>query len=139
MALMGLLTWLRRGRGPDLTQTLMQAEIARQQRASEVELRRLDIEKFRLEKEFENIEAIAEQKRQDREQAQVLRERKREWMAQARERKKQKALAPADNGAPGGGENFRQDCRVCTGKDLSQQTAAEIIWHSNGHRVGAVQ
>ena len=136
---MGFLSWLRGRTEPDLTKTLMEAEIARQQRAAEVELKRLDIERFRLEKEFENIEAIAEQKRLDREAAQALKERKREWAAQARAKIKPKGADASTGGPSGAPTGFRTDCRVCTGERLSEHTAAEIIFHSNGHRLIAVQ
>lgn len=109
----------------------MHAEIARQQRASDVELKRLDIERFRLEKEYENIEALAEQKRKDREAAEAMRERRKEWMATNRAKGAAKRQEMA-NEAHGG------RCRVCTGENPSQHTAAEIIFHSNGHRLGAV-
>lgn len=140
---MGLFSFLRRrsqeSRDISLMQTLMQAEQARQARSAEVELKRLDLEMHRMDQEFKTITERGEQDRLNNIARQDLANRRREWLQEARERKK----AKAENGGPESRQvahaahsGVHPECRVCANKDPIQHTAQEIIWHSNGHRLG---
>jgi hypothetical protein len=142
---MGLLSFLRRktqeSRDISLMTTLMQAEQARQERAAQVELKRLDLEMHRMDQEFKTITERSEQARLDTEARADLARRRREWLQEARERKKSKAenSRPDGNPAPASAPvGFRSDCRVCTNENPISHSAAEIIFHSNGHKLAAV-
>lgn len=121
----------------ELTQRLMDAESLRQERANSLEIARIEFEKHKLSLEMSNLTEIAEQKRIDREQAAKLREQQRGWAADAREKKRLKSVGQSEN-RPGSGApvDHHRGCRVCSGEGLSSHSAAEIIYHVNGHRDG---
>lgn len=136
---MGFRDWFksRASASDELTSRLMQQEAIRQERANSLELARIDFEKHKLTLEMANLTEIAEQKRIDREQAAKLREQQRGWAADAREKKRVKLAGQSENRPVAGAPLVaNHNCRVCTGEGLSTHSAAEIIFHVNGHRDG---
>ena len=124
-----------------LTKTLLDAENRRQERAAQVEIKRLDLEQFRIEQEFAHLRESGEQRRLDAEQSAELRRRRRELAQDMRDKRNlnREKQRPESNPAPAGSPvGFRSDCRVCTNENPISHSAAEIIFHSNGHKLAAV-
>jgi hypothetical protein len=125
------MAWFRRKQTERdaLIEAILGGELARRESETRLALRKLELE-------HEHLGEIAEQRRIDNADREKFREARREIAARAREeRAKKKVLAsnpvPADDGRHA---NFRDDCDVCTGRNLPQQSASLIIWHSNGHQ-----
>jgi hypothetical protein len=81
--------------------------------------------------ELENLELIAEQKRKDAIAKEDLRQKRREWAAQARAKVAQKKAGATSSG-PGPTLGVA-GCVVCADPRSPRLTAEEIIWHNNGH------
>jgi hypothetical protein len=98
----------------------------------EVDKQELQLRMRKQELEFEHLDAMAEQRRKDREDNAKLREQRKQWAADAREKKRLKEAALTatqshQSGSPSG-------CRVCANDGDATLTATEILWHHNGHR-----
>lgn len=80
--------------------------------------------------ELENLERISEERRKDAVAKAELRDKRREWARQAREK------VGKSKQAPGEGRSFRsgvQGCVVCADSTSPRLTAEEITWHNAGH------
>jgi hypothetical protein len=86
--------------------------------------------------ELENLERIAEEKRKDAMAKEELRQKRRQWAADARAKLAAKKSQPASDGARLAGGIA--GCVVCADPSSPRLTAEEITWHNNGHP-GAMQ
>jgi hypothetical protein len=124
------MAWFRRKQTERdaLIEVILQGELARRESENRLSLRKLELE-------HEHLGEIAEQRRLDIEHREKVREQQRELAARAREARK--AIKDAPKAPPvddNRRSNFREDCDVCTGANLANQSASLIIWHSNGHQ-----
>ncbi|MDR5728006.1 MAG: hypothetical protein RB191_11335, partial [Terriglobia bacterium] len=112
--------------------SLLTAENNRRAMQLEVDKQELQLRMRKQELEFEHLDAMAEQRRKDREDNAKLREQRKQWAADAREKKRQKEQALVGSQSYSGGAS--PGCRVCADGGNPHLGADEILWHHNGHR-----
>lgn len=141
---MGLWHWLS-GREPrlkvdaGLVRELLADRAARTAQEAELAKMRFDLDKRKLELEFENVSAIGEQKRADMKMAEEIRATRRAAAKENRKKREEnlaKGLPNGRNAFPG--EAIR-GCKVCNDPSNPTLTAHEIMWHHEGHPGAAVQ
>lgn len=120
--------WFRKKADEKLFELLLQAETARSEKSRHIDEKRADIELRKLELEYANLELVAEQRRKDAREKAELREKRKEWVVNARKK------VEANRAARAAGEGSAGGCRVCINQSEPSLTSAEIAWHIAGHR-----
>lgn len=123
--------WNRRKRADvELLDSLLTAENNRRAMQLEVDKQELALKMRKQELEFEHLDALAEQKRKDRDDAAKLREQRKQWAADAREKKKLKEQSTIQ---PVASRGSNTGCPVCDDSSNPRLTYSDIVWHHNGH------
>lgn len=113
-----------------LMDSVMTAETKRREQDALVQVEKSKLELRKIELEFANLEAVHEQKRKDRAEAEDLRQKRKQWAATTRQNMKQKAQNSNQPGRPAG---TTSGCPACNNPSDPSLSADVILWHHNGH------
>jgi len=117
---------LRRSTRDSLLASYEDAALKRRSIEAELEGKRLELEKHRIDQEMEHIAALGEERRKEREHRAKMREEAQNRAAHARDvyRRKQ---SDGQNGT------IRADCDVCNHRTSLTTPAEMVLDHSMGH------
>lgn len=134
---MGLSEWLfgrQRKRDAELLTAMLSLQSERVKHDAEIEKLDREIKLKTRQLELDNLERISEEKRKDVEMRARLREQRRQWAQNARDKLAAKKTSSGAVKVAGGVSG----CVVCVEPSSPHLTADEIRWHQAGHP-GAMQ
>ncbi len=128
------MSWFRRP--PSATELLVKAiidgELRRRETDALLEQKRSEFDLRKLELEGAQLEARGEEMRRERADREKLRQERQQHAAHIRE------IRAAKRAASNSQDDSAGPCRVCKNQSDPTLTAREIEWHSMGHREGSI-